>query len=181
MLTISAITSSKFNKTNSCWVHFMKNFDSFKCNQENKFFRLYNSNHDNLSNYRKTGGRTILTGTVSKLFSPYPIIINANHFQYSLQSTLVPILLDPHLSIHLYLCLRQFSSTKIKPQAKIDNFSFKNSNIIIDGCFEKEPNFFSYRFLPNFKKLCDSNKLQIQRLIFQRMKLQNFGRISCVI
>ena len=25
------------------------------------------------------------------------------------------------------------SSTKIKPQAKIDNFAFKNSNIIIKG------------------------------------------------
>ena len=42
----------------------MKNFDSFKFNRENKLFHLYNSNYDNLSNYRKTGGRTILTGTV---------------------------------------------------------------------------------------------------------------------
>ena len=28
-----------------------------------------------------------------------------------------------------------FSSTKIRPQAKIDNFAFKNSNIIIEGLF----------------------------------------------
>ena len=70
---------------------------------------------------------------------------------------------------------------KIRPQAKIDNFAFKNRNIIIEGPFWKRkdyftwtkfetqknnfinkfyfwPNFFSYRFLPNLKKLCDSNK-----------------------
>ena len=35
---------------------------------------------------------------------------------------------------------------KIRPQAKIDNFAFTN---------------ISYRFLPNFKKLCDFDKLQI--------------------
>ena len=61
------------------------------------------------------------------------------------------------------------------------NFAFKNSNIIIEGLVWKRkdyftwkkfktqknnfhnkfyfwPNFFSYRFLSNFKKLCDSNK-----------------------
>ena len=77
--------------------------------------------------------------------------------------------------------LRWFSSTKIRPQAKIDNFAIKNSNIIIEGLFWKRkdyftrkkfktqknnfinkfyfcPNLFSYRFLPNFKKLCDVNK-----------------------
>ena len=82
------------------------------------------------------------------------------------------------------LFLRYFSSTKIRPQAKIDNFAFKNSNIINEGLFWKRkdyftwkkfetqknnfinkfyfwPNFFSYRFLPNLKKLCDSNKLRI--------------------
>ena len=71
--------------------------------------------------------------------------------------------------------------TKIRPQAKIANFAFKNSNIIIEGLIWKRkdyfswkkfetqknnvinqfyfcPNFFSYRFLPNFKKWCDSNK-----------------------
>ena len=70
---------------------------------------------------------------------------------------------------------------KIRPLAKIDNFAFKNSNIIIKGLFWKRkdystwkkfetqknnlinkfyfwPNFFSYRFLQNCKKLCDSNK-----------------------
>ena len=31
--------------------------------------------------------------------------------------------------------LRQFSSTKIRSQAKIDKFDFKNSNIIIEGLF----------------------------------------------
>ena len=31
--------------------------------------------------------------------------------------------------------LRQFLSTKIRPQTKIDNFAFKNSNIIIKGLF----------------------------------------------
>ena len=63
----------------------------------------------------------------------------------------------------------------------MDNFAFKNSNIIIEGLFSKRkdyfirtkfeiqknnfinkfyfwPNFFSYRFLSNFKKLCDYNK-----------------------
>ena len=33
--------------------------------------------------------------------------------------------------------LRYFSSTKIRPQAKIDSFAFKNSNIIIEGLFWK--------------------------------------------
>ena len=28
-------------------------------------------------------------------------------------------------------------STKIRPEAKIDNFAFKNSNIIIEGLFWK--------------------------------------------
>ena len=63
----------------------------------------------------------------------------------------------------------------------LSNLSLWNSNIIIEGLFWKRkdyftwkkferqknnfidkfyfwPNFFSYRFLPNFKKLCDSNK-----------------------
>ena len=31
-----------------------------------------------------------------------------------------------------------FASTKIRPQEKIDNFAFKNSNIIIEGHFERE-------------------------------------------
>ena len=76
--------------------------------------------------------------------------------------------------------------TKLRPQAKIDNFAFKNINIIIEGQiwnrkdyfswkkFDTQKNnfinkfyfcsnLFSYRFLPNFKKLCDFNKL---RLIF---------------
>ena len=77
--------------------------------------------------------------------------------------------------------LRKFTSTKIRSQAKIDNFAFKNSNTIIEGLFWKrkdyftlknvkhkkiillinfifDPTFFSYCFLPNFKKLCDSDK-----------------------
>ena len=44
ILIISAITSLKFNKTYSCWAHFIKNFDSFEFNQKNKFFYLHNSN-----------------------------------------------------------------------------------------------------------------------------------------
>ena len=71
--------------------------------------------------------------------------------------------------------------TKIRPQAKIDNFAFKNSNIIIEGLIWKRkdyfswkkfetqknnfinkfyfcPNLFSYRFELNLKKWCDSNK-----------------------
>ena len=31
--------------------------------------------------------------------------------------------------------LRKFTSTKIRSQAKIDNFAFKNSNTIIEGLF----------------------------------------------
>ena len=76
------------------------------------------------------------------------------------------------------------SSMKIRPRAKIDNFAFMNSNIIIEGLFWKRkdyftwkkfekqknnlinkfyfcPNFFSYHFLQNFNKLCDSNKSRI--------------------
>ena len=35
---------------------------------------------------------------------------------------------------YLYIFFSQCSSsTKIRPQAKIDNFAFKNSNIIIEG------------------------------------------------
>ena len=34
-----------------------------------------------------------------------------------------------------FVSLRQFSSTKIRPQAKRDKFAFKNSNIIIEGLF----------------------------------------------
>ena len=45
----------------------MKNFDGFEFNQENKFFRSHNSNWDNLSNYRKPGGATILMGTLLRL------------------------------------------------------------------------------------------------------------------
>ena len=70
---------------------------------------------------------------------------------------------------------------KIRPQAKIDNFSFENSNIIIEGLIWKRkdyfsikkfetqknnfinkfyfcPNIFSYRFEPNLKKWFDTNK-----------------------
>ena len=70
---------------------------------------------------------------------------------------------------------------KIRPQAKIDSFAFKNRNIIIEGLIWKKkdyfqwkkfetqkndfinkfyyfPNLLSYRFKPNFKKQCDSNK-----------------------
>ena len=70
---------------------------------------------------------------------------------------------------------------KIGPQAKIDNFAFKNSNIIIEAVIYKRkdyfpckkteaqnknvfnkfyscPNFISYRYIPNFKKWYDSNK-----------------------
>ena len=73
------------------------------------------------------------------------------------------------------------SFTKIRPQANIDNFAFKNSNIIIEGLFWKRKdyfswkkfetqknnfinkfyfclNLFSYCFEPNFFKWCDSNK-----------------------
>ena len=83
-----------------------------------------------------------------------------------------------HFDINWNIELRK---KKIRPQAKIDNFAFKNSNIIIEGLFWKRkyyfpwkkleihknnfinkfyfcPNFFSYRFLSNFKKFCYSNK-----------------------
>ena len=35
--------------------------------------------------------------------------------------------------------------TKIRPQAKIDNFSFKNSNIIIEGLIWKRKDYFSWK------------------------------------
>ena len=72
--------------------------------------------------------------------------------------------------------------TSLAISARVDNFAFKNSNIIIEGLFWKRKdyftwkkfesrknnfinkfyfwlNFFSYRFLQNFKKLCDCNKI----------------------
>ena len=75
------------------------------------------------------------------------------------------------------------SFTKIRPQAKIDNFASKNSNIIIEGLIWKRKDYFSWknfetqkndfinkfyfcsnlishRFEPNFKKWCDSDKLR---------------------
>ena len=39
--------------------------------------------------------------------------------------------------------LRLFSSSKIRPQAKIDNFVFKNSNVIIEGLFWKRKDYFT--------------------------------------
>ena len=93
----------------------------------------------------------------------------------------------PTLFLRLsHFLIKGSSFTKIRPQAKIDNFAFKNSNIIIEGRILKRkdsfswkkfetqknnfikkyyfcPNLFSYRFEPNFKKLCDSNK---SRFIF---------------
>ena len=46
---------------------------------------------------------------------------------------------DPVLVVHNLKLIQEtlglFSSTKIRPQAKIDNFAFKNSNIIIEGLF----------------------------------------------
>ena len=50
---------------------------------------------------------------------------------------------------------------KIKPQAKIDNFAFKNGNFVIEGIIQKtifKCFFYSYRFLLNFKKWCDSDE-----------------------
>ena len=99
----------------------------------------------------------------------------------NLQSILPTVLDQYSRTEDTELILRWFLSTKIRPQAKIDNIAFKKSNIIIEGLFWKRkdyftwkkfetqknnfinkyyywPNFFSYRFLPNFKKLCDSNK-----------------------
>ena len=36
-------------------------------------------------------------------------------------------------------------SAKIRPQAKIDNFAFKNSNIIIEGLFWKREDYFTWK------------------------------------
>ena len=36
-----------------------------------------------------------------------------------------------------------FSSRKIRPQSKIDNFAFKNNNIIIEGLFWKRKDYFT--------------------------------------
>ena len=51
---------------------------------------------------------------------------------------------------------------KIRPQAKIDNFAFKNSNIIIEGLIWKRKDYFLWKKFetqePNFKKWYDSNK-----------------------
>ena len=37
------------------------------------------------------------------------------------------------------------SSTKIRHQAKVDNFSFKNSNIIIEGLIRKRKDYFQWK------------------------------------
>ena len=37
------------------------------------------------------------------------------------------------------------SFTKIRPQAEIDNFAFKNSNIIIEGLIWKRNEYFSWK------------------------------------
>ena len=37
------------------------------------------------------------------------------------------------------------SFTKIRPQEKIDNFAFKNSNIIIEGEIWKRKDYFSWK------------------------------------
>ena len=82
-------------------------------------------------------------------------------------------------------CLFQGSSfTEIRPEAKIDNFAFKNSNIIIERLIWKRidyfswkkiwntkinfinkfyffPNLFSYCFEAIFLKWCDSNKSRV--------------------
>ena len=34
---------------------------------------------------------------------------------------------------------------KIRPQEKIDNFAFKNSNIIIEGLISKRKDYFSWK------------------------------------
>ena len=39
------------------------------------------------------------------------------------------------------------------------NLKYRKINLLINFIFTRT--FFSYRFLPNFKKLCDFNKLQI--------------------
>ena len=97
-----------------------------------------------------------------------------------LESKIVYFFQRPNLSWLNYL---KVGSTimKIRPQAKIDNLAFKNSNIIIEELIWKRkdyflwkkfktqknnvinkfyfcPNLFSYRFEPNFRKWCDSNK-----------------------
>ena len=36
-------------------------------------------------------------------------------------------------------------STKIRPQAKIDNFAFNSSNIIIEGLIQKRKDYFSLK------------------------------------
>ena len=40
---------------------------------------------------------------------------------------------------------KSLSITKIRPQAKIDNFAFKNSNIIIEGLIWKRKDYFSWK------------------------------------
>ena len=102
------------------------------------------------------------------------------------------ILIKKFLDRMYILCFDFYSTiTKIRTQTKIDNFAFKNSNIIIEGPiwmrkdyfswkkFEIQKNnvinkfyfcpiLFSYRFESNFWKWCDSNKLWF---IFFRKKI----------
>ena len=56
---------------------------------------------------------------------------------------------------------------KIRPQAKIDNFASKNSNIIIEGLFWKSKDYFTWKKFEtqknNFIKVVRSRKLDLRQ------------------
>ena len=65
---------------------------------------------------------------------PYLREINGELTVSSLRKNIDLFEFQTEFSIFLS-ALRYFSSTKIRPQEKINNFAFKNSNIIIEGLF----------------------------------------------
>ena len=116
-------------------------------------------------------------------------------------STISQILKTKFHVVWTQTCRNLMSSTKIRPHAKIDNFSFKTRDIIIEGLIRKRkdyfswkilemqknnfinkfyfrPNFYSYSFIQNFKKWCDFNKSRIifsEKRIFTTLPFPIFG------
>ena len=103
--------------------------------------------------------------------------------------------------LRLYQPLSSWA-TKIKPQAKLDNFAFKNSKIIIEGLFWNQKDYFPwkkfetqknnfinkfyfcpkfcYRFIPNFKKyaILINNELFFQKKHSPELHRFQFSKIN---
>ena len=61
------------------------------------------------------------------------------------------------------------TTRKIRPQAKIDNFAFKNSNIIIEGLIWKRKDYFLWKKFETQKNNV-INKFFLPKLIFLSLR-----------